>query len=738
MRQSQTSRCDPSTAISIRLQPAEVKRHVEAVQVSADSNRQALGFIPAGAYKDAAHQGKLWVAVSKTDRGEEYAGHLFFGGVCPRLRIFQIMVKEHWRRYGIGSMLLNRLIQEAESWNCITISARVADDLSANGFWNRHQFEIIDIQPGGKTRDRNILIRERRLNTPTLFDMLDSVQSPTDHDLQLADRLYEKSPIYAFDINVLMDLVKKRSGAEDVRRIISASLANSIRLFVAPEFIVELKEAGKEKKDDPILEFAATLPQFPSLANAELERRTKELATLVFPGRVHHKRLRPRDYSDLRHLVSAAYNHAAGFITSDKEILKRQSVLWHKFRLNVLGVSEFAEWLVPTDWIDREHRAYNYSGESSFEATEVCEKDRGQIEAFFVSINVPIDEQKNALSGGHSSSPRRRLAVREDDRAIAYASWPAPLMVTTKIDVFVYVDESESDAEAALDCLFSALMKDSCSCGPVLIRIPYYVSNSVEVVATRLGFRRAVSQGSKGQGALQKVCLGRVLFEKNWIDISSSLASRIQLALPRSPPDYQGNNTRIPVTNTHDTVLSIPLHELEEIMGPALLLLNHRPSAIVPIRVQYAERLLNTSVQGSLFHYEASLLPTRTYYSQIATLPVLKQGTILCFYESKKGGGSGSVIACGRSVENWIGLPSKEATAVRRGGVLSTSEIDDIAKQNRCCITRFDMVMKFRNPIPLDRLRDLGCDDGSSFVTSKRISHQQLTFLIDEGQPYVY
>ena len=50
---------------------------------------------------------KLWVAVIKTNRGEEYAGHLFFGGGFPRLRIFQIVVKEAWRRYGIGSILLS-------------------------------------------------------------------------------------------------------------------------------------------------------------------------------------------------------------------------------------------------------------------------------------------------------------------------------------------------------------------------------------------------------------------------------------------------------------------------------------------------------------------------------------------------------------------------------------------------------------------------------------------------------
>ena len=83
MRRSQTSRRDPPAAISIRQKPAEVEAYVETVQASADSERQALGFMPAPAYREAAHQGKLWVAVVKTDRGEEYAGHLFFGGGFP-------------------------------------------------------------------------------------------------------------------------------------------------------------------------------------------------------------------------------------------------------------------------------------------------------------------------------------------------------------------------------------------------------------------------------------------------------------------------------------------------------------------------------------------------------------------------------------------------------------------------------------------------------------------------------
>lgn len=436
-------------------------------------------------------------------------------------------------------------------------------------------------------------------------------------------------------------------------------------------------------------------------------------------------------------MATAAYNSAAGFITSDKEILKRQGVLWNEFKINVVGVSEFAEWVVPAESIDHGHQALNYSGEGGIEAIEVGDADRGHIEAFLASIDVQMDEKQNALDEGHSGSPRRRLAIRGDARTIAYASWPAPQRVTTRVDAFVYVNESVSNVEPALDYLFSALMNDSCSFGPVLVRILSRVSNSVETVATRLGFRRAVAQGSTDRGSFHKVCLGRVVCEENWIEISSSLEQRVQLGLPRVPPDFQGANTPVAVTSPNNTVLSLPLHEFEELVGPALLLLNNRRGAIIPIRKKYADRLLDTSVQHPLFPYEASLLPTRTYYSQIAAMSVLEQGTILCFYESRTGRGSGSLIACARSVANWIGTPDAEEDWVRRGGVLSADELDDIAGEDRRCITRFDMVMKFRNPVPLNRLRELGCDDGSSFVTSKRISHQQLISLIDEGQPYV-
>jgi len=45
--------------------------------------------------------------------------------------------------------------------------------------------------------------------------------------------------------------------------------------------------------------------------------------------------------------------------------------------------------------------------------------------------------------------------------------------------------------------------------------------------------------------------------------------------------------------------------------------------------------------------------------------------------------------------------------------------------------------MRFANPVTLSRLRQLGCVDGSNFVTSRRISFSQLIAVITEGNPNV-
>ena len=51
------------------------------------------------------------------------------------------------------------------------------------------------------------------------------------------------------------------------------------------------------------------------------------------------------------------------------------------------------------------------------------------------------------------------------------------------------------------------------------------------------------------------------------------------------------------------------------------------------------------------------------------------------------------------------------------------------------CVTEFDNLLKFRNPVPLARLKEIGCADGANLVTARALSYDSLQKLIEIGEP---
>ena len=674
--------------VVIKTQADEVCSFVDVVRQRADSERTALGFIPHSAYQEAAVQGKLWVAVALKDGLESYVGHLLFGGVFPTLRVFQLFVSCEWRGNRVGTTLIEQLIRHAESFNYLSIRAKVADDLNANAFWDRHGFVIATSQAGGSSRNRVILLRERRLSSPTLFDLLNTSVAPTDHDLRLAERLLVRAPIYTLDVNVVLDLTKQRSRAADVSRIISAALGNSIRLYVAPEFVNELRRSTLADKQDPVLEFAVTLPQFPAPPKSEADRLVLELAATVFPERTKRQRLKLRDYSDLMHLATAIHNRAAGFVTSENAILKRQAIFREKYGLDVIGVTEFAESLTATQWDEQNQRTTHGATGGEIEVGELEEHDRCKARQFLESIKLQVDWIEEVLASGYSSSPRRRLLISFAGQVVCYASWDAPQKVFARIDAHVFAIDTHPIAESALDHVLFLLMKDASHAGPSLIRISSNPGALIRQLAAALGFRAAATTRPSEAECLQKVCLGGVIDESNWEATRRELSRVASVGLPAMAPQYQGPQTPITVLSPQSITLSLPLFELEELLGPVLLLLPNRPATIVPIRLHYAEQLLDTAQQHHLFpKCEASLLFRRAYISSARSLGVLGQGTVLLFYESQKFGGRGAIVACARSTENAINSPDEISSAVKRRGVLEDGPIERIGRSGKTGIT---------------------------------------------------
>ena len=152
----------PDAKAQILSEGRQTSPYLKTVEAFADSNKNALGFLPKSAFREQANRDRLWIAIN-ADSGE-FLGYLLYGGRYPMLKIFHLYVTPQHRKQGIGLKLLTTLLAFGEKNNYLSISARVAADLSANRFWDSAGFSIIRQETGGRSFGRMINIRVKELN----------------------------------------------------------------------------------------------------------------------------------------------------------------------------------------------------------------------------------------------------------------------------------------------------------------------------------------------------------------------------------------------------------------------------------------------------------------------------------------------------------------------------------------------------------------------------------------------
>jgi hypothetical protein len=57
-----------------------------------------------------------------------------------------------------------------------------------------------------------------------------------------------------------------------------------------------------------------------------------------------------------------------------------------------------------------------------------------------------------------------------------------------------------------------------------------------------------------------------------------------------------------------------------------------------------------------------------------------------------------------------------------------------MSSRNKVGLTFFNQLFRFERPVALTRLRELGCDDGTSFVTARQIGEGAASIIIEEGK----
>jgi GNAT superfamily N-acetyltransferase/predicted nucleic acid-binding protein len=709
-----------------------VGRYSSLVQQQGDSERDVLGFLPRSAYSEAAAQGKLYVATAEVAEGEYYAGHLLYGGRFPHLRVFQLYTLPQFRGRHIGRQLIDTLVSDAESQYHITISARVAADLAVNEFWERMGFKTIRTVAGGITRGRQINLRRRELDSPTLFSIPEMRRVTA-----LPRHGRSERPIFALDVNVFLDVIKDRPRAEYAKRLLTASMSGMLRLFVAREFVDELTRAVRVQGPDPVVRLAMALPQFTGVPEPMMATLKGELGALIFPNRATTGNLRERDKSDLTHLATMIYHAASGFVTSDDSILGKRNDLHSQYGIEVLGPAELAEIYLPSQWTPAQIQAESFEG-ALIEVAELEEGRRVEAESFLQSCSIPVEQIAHASMSGQSACPRHRVVAAAAGEMIGFAAWDAARGPQSAAEAWLGMDLSNPVGELACDVLLDTMCRDVCQTRPA----------SVSINCQHMG--RETLEYAKGQGfeegppnnhpqTLRKYCIGRIIGPKNWSEIREQLSRSFQLNLPATPPHYSGPETTLTVGRGGDSSTILPPPNFESQFGPVILMLPARPAVVVPIRRQYADVLLNTADQQSLFAPpEASVLGERLYLSSPRALSTLTPGAVILFYESMRADcGRGAVVAAATVTRTAIKETTEIGTETTRRGVLSSEEVQTVSSTAITGLTFFSQLFRFKNPVGLSRLDELGCVDGAKFVTARSIDFSAASIIMDEGKPSV-
>ena len=572
-----------------------------------------------------------------------YLGHLLFGGAFPHARIFQLFVAPEFRGQGVGRHLLEALVKLFERHSFLSISARVADDLAANKFWDKMGFGLARRRPGGLTRSRVINVRIKQLDTPGLFNQLMGDVS----ELALVDRLAARQAVYLIDLNVFWDVVRQRPRAEYAAQVISAALRHLIYVVIADEFVAELERTSRSAPNDPVLEFALQLPVLGAPESSVLEALIDEVAPLVFPARTGARCLSQQERSDLIHLATAIHHGANGFVTGDSAILHARDDMHSRYGLELVGVQELSKALEIA-----QKRLPSFRAQLSSDTLYVLElvgENSSALESFLREVSAPSSFREDFLTAGAVPSSRKRIAVTSDTDVVCLASWDVSAGLQGRTDVRLVANEEHAAVQTALNCILSQVSAEASRIGPVLLRLDTPSGHVISrEVALLHGFHAETDCRSGIGRHLQKVSIGRPVTGKNWVRIRRSLQQCSGLSF-QDIPVLDDTDTQVAFSEADGAERTVRLSQLERLLSPVLIVLANRPGAIAPIRRGYAEQLLRASQQMSLTpNREAGPFSERVYFSSSKNVRILSGGTPLLFYESGGSGGRACVTAVAR------------------------------------------------------------------------------------------
>lgn len=712
--------------------PAEVTRYLDQVQQHADANRNALGFLPATAYGEAAMKGCLWVVVGR-DRNK-LRGYLFFGGTFPRLKVYQVYVCPEYRSSGTARRLIEKLKRYGEAHDYLSITARVASELPANRFWSSLGFKITSRTPG-RTKGRTINRYALALNVPSLFGLEQPRSLPRADAIQKAIRIRPvlQTRSYVIDLNVLFDALRDRDHGE-ARRILAMGFDSDIRLVVTSEFAKELERHSRQS-DDPVLKLAKALPTLSDPGREVMDPLVDNLRRALFSaGTPKTGKGVANDASDLVHLASCIHHNTYGFITRDRRVLRRAEDLHKKYGLRVISPADLCEPFADVDLV--EARPAVAVGPQEVKVTAFDERDRAEVQRFLEHIGIPREETLACLAPDTGRPRRTRSVVRVEQRIVGVGSWKDRPGASRETLAWLYVDEASQCVDSVIDYLlersinlgnYGQLRRLDMKLGPDQVKI--------RDVALKRGFCSPDFRNRATSEALTKVSIKGPVTTSNWQSFRNSFKEATGRELPSNLPHYKEISATgvLLDAETDNESTAVSLFDFETVISPGPLVCPGRDAVIVPIREGYADQLLSLAKgQQSLWAAkEAALRLERAYFLNADRIRSLSRGTIVVFYVSRS---RSEAVAMGRVTFSGA-LTKKEAVLnLGRQGVLTEEKIQQkVNRRGKVGAFTFDNLVAFQEEIPYSELKRTGCIGAANLVTVQRLPYEKLRLITERA-----
>ncbi|MET0274737.1 MAG: GNAT family N-acetyltransferase [Phenylobacterium sp.] len=700
---------------------ADIVRFIRDIQAAADTDKEALGFLPAAAYQQAVHKSEITVALCDHAQGSRYAGHLWVSGTYPHARVVQLFVASEFRGEGLATRLLRSAIQTAEALGYLSIRANVASDLRANRVYEHHGFYIARIKPGGRTRNREIHVRVKELATPTLFNYRPT-SSMTVAD---GDATPDVQPLYLLDLNVFFDAMRKRRATPAAEKILAAALSNGIRLAVTTEFLRELQRTTIGK-DDPVLSFARQLPSVSGPSAKEIESLAARLSAIVFPDRTRDGKLTSNDASDLKHLAEAILVGAAGFVTGERAILRVQAALREQYHLSVWSTDDFATFVTPA--FEELSATGDADHDLSFRDAALTDEAR----AFLVAHGATV-EVIDAFCRRDAADKRfHYVAARESTALVAFAAYRSATGPNDQAGILLVANPRHPATSTVADFLVEHAVRASVRSRPSRIAFAHVAGQSVtRRSAIAKGF---LASGSGTESPLRKISIGTVITPSSWSTIRNRVESSTGLALPSACPDFENDEQGMAIALDGAGAV-VSLADLESMMAPGLFLLPGRPVAVVPIRRVWAEDLVGGAQLALLPKPEAAFRSRRVYFASVANQYNLVRGRPIILYESGKQGGRGAAIAVARVSKAEVLSKAHAPEALLRAAVIRGAQLEKLVKGATVLAVWFDNIMRFEKPVSFRRMEAFGMDDKTKLVKSHMLKFETAVQIVEAGSP---